>query len=55
MNLKILLEEFRYDHEFIRLLSAIEQSGIEIERLVERLALDENTGQIEEWNSKYLR
>ena len=42
-------------HEFVRLLSAIEKSGVEIERLVERLALDDNTGQLESGNSKYLR
>ena len=48
MNIQILLEEFDYKHEFIRLISAIEKSGIEIEHLVERLALDDNTGQIEE-------
>lgn len=47
MNIQILLEEFGYNHEFIQLLSAIEKSGIEIERLVDRIAFDDNNGQIE--------
>mgnify|MGYP002641392821 FL=1 len=48
MNVQTFIEGFGYNPEFTRLLSAIEKSGIEIEQLVDRIAFDNNNGQMED-------
>ena len=47
MNMKVLLTELQMNDELSRIIFAIEKSGIEIERLVNRVSLDKNTGQVD--------
>ena len=42
-----LLKQFGYSDEFVRLILAIEKSGVEIEKLVHNLPFDNNTGAAE--------
>ena len=45
--MKVLLTELQMNDELSRIIFAIEKSGIEIERLVNRVSLDKNTGQVD--------
>lgn len=47
MDMKLLLTTLQLNDEIIRLIFAIEKSGVEIERLVNRVSLDKNTGQVD--------